>query len=378
MHTFLVFLFLVASSLHLGDDYSFFQWFVGTLLCLIPIHLWVKNKTSKLFATCFTLFSAYVIYVTLSSFSVYATLSQARRVGFSLTASMNYLCVAVPVFAMLTVDRRALLGVVDVLPLMALANSIYVIITAILGIKFTNSMGYSGFMDYSGMNGVLIAICTIPSISVLFINKKDRVHLTVLVTALIAIFLSRGSIAWGVLFCGIAGVILSLQRGAKTLLKLLPLALVPILIAVLSEGKDVLDSGRRLEAYQVFISGWWGEDIWTRLLGYGPSTFQLIAKPIQQKAGFMMSKEGSGWLWSWLHSDPLQTLIEYGIIGFALTIALISETLIKLYRKNDKTIFAIACSIVGASIFDYPARLWPTAVLIMWCMVYAHRSEELT
>lgn len=378
MQIILILLFLVASSLHLGDDYVFFQWFVGIIFCLVPIHLWVKGKTSNIFALAFTLFSAYVAYTALASFSVYATIPQARRLGFSLAALMAYISVSIPMLSMLMVDKRFLTAVPDVIPIACLINSLYVIITAVFDIKFTNSMGYSGFIDYSGMNGVLIAVCATPSISVLFVDLKNKVHQVVVILAMIALYLSKGSISYGVLASGIVGIILTKQRGAKTLLKLLPLALVPMLIAVLSEGKDVLDSGRRFEAYQTFITAWWSEDIWTKLFGYGPSEFQIVSGVIQRKMNFMVNKDGSMWAWTWVHSEFIQSLIEYGILGLALILALLGETLLKLYKKNDKTVFAIACSLVGASIFDYPCRLFPTAVLVMWCLAYAYLIEDVT
>lgn len=376
MQIILVLLFLVASSLHLGDDYVFFQWFVGILFCLAPIHLWVKGKTSNLFAWAFTLFSAYVAYTALASFSIYATIPQARRLGFSLAALMAYISVAVPMLSLLMVDKRFLTAVPDVLPIACLINSFYVVVTAVLDIKFVNSMGYSGFIDYSGMNGVLIAICAIPSIHVLFWDGKNRAHQIVVIMAMIAIYLSKGSIAYGVLACGMVGTILTKQRGAKTLLKLLPLALVPIMIAVLSEGKDVLDSGRRFEAYQTFVTAWWGEDIWTKLFGYGPSEFQIVSGVIQRKTGFMVNPDGSMWAWTWLHASYLQCFIEYGVVGGIIIVTLIAQCLLNLYKKNDKTVFAIACSLAGAGIFDYPERLWPTAILIMWCIAYSYRGED--
>lgn len=369
---------LILASLHFGTDFIFFQWLVGILLCVIPIFIWLKEKTSLIFASNIAAFIAYVAYVNLSSFSVYATLPVSGRMGYSLASSMGLLCVLVPILALLVVDVRVVLSFVDALPFLALINSTLVIVNWAIDNKFTNSMGHHGFVDYSGMNGVYIAICLIPTIKTLFNNVKDRFSIIVAVLGVIALLISKGSIAWGVLTCGILGVILTLPKGPQTLLKLSPIALVPLLIAGISEGPNVIDSGRRFEAYQVFLNYWWNSDPATRLFGFGPSSFQVMSGMAQKKASFMVNPDGSIWVWLRTHSDPIQTIIEYGIIGFGLTASLAVETLIKLYRKNDKTVFAIACSIVGSSIFDYPCRLWVTAILVMWVIVYAYRSEELS
>lgn len=378
MQQILILIALILSALHYNTDYIFFSWWLGVSICFIPLFFYYKEKTSNLFATCLCGMGAYCTYVVLSTFSVYGTLPPGARLGYSLAAAMNFMCVFVPITALIAMPKRYLSAVIDAIPLMCLINSIYVIVNWVFDIRFTNSMGHSGFLDYSGMNGVYIAVCLVPTIKALFEDYKNRAHWIVLVLGLAALVISKGSILWGVVSCGVLGVVLGLRLSGKTLLKLAPLAIVPILIAVLSEGSNVLDSGRRFEAYRIFLNYWLSSDPWTIAFGFGPSEFQIISGMAQRAANFMTNENGSMWAWLWAHSEPIQVLIEYGIIGAILTLALISETLIKLYRKNDKTVFAIAISLVGSAIFDYPCRLFPTAILVMWCMVYAYQSEELT
>lgn len=112
----------------------------------------------------------------------------------------------------------------------------------------------------------------------------------------------------------------------------LVLALVPLLVGVLYYGPErILDDGARFEAYRVFMGYWWRDDWTAKAFGYGLGAFETLSQPIQYKAKFLMGSDGgrvTGWLWLHMHSDWLQFLWEYGIVGFTLVLA----SAITLYR----------------------------------------------
>lgn len=362
---------LLISSSHIGNDYIFFQWFTGLLICLAFVTPTILRETSFLITLLFIYLTGYVFYEIFASFSAYAGLDLRSRIPLFLAASVNYVCVTALCAGMMSLSSLGLILICRALPLCALTNALYVIGNWACGVKFTNSMGFSGFLDYSGMNGVLIAITMIPSVVKLTKDHKDKFSWAVVICSLGAIYLSRGSIPYGVLFCG-GSAILFHQR-AKLSWWLLPILLIPVILSFVAEGSQLFDSGQRLHAYKIFMSHWWKTGhIFT---GLGPSSFQILSRDIQKQAGFMVQGDQL-WVWLWMHSDWLQTIFEFGLIGFTLIVSITLQTLYKLSRLHDPTTFAIAVALASSAVFDYPARLFPTAILIAWVVIYAHRRLD--
>lgn len=359
---------LLLSSLHYKQDYIFLNWFIGLALCLIPITLCIAKTLSWPIALFFNYFTTYVVYQTLCSFNILSQLPLPNRIPLFLAAAVSYVCFVAICLGLMLLSDDFLKNLPKALPFYTLINSLYVIINWSMGSKFTNSMGFSGFLDYSGMNGVLIAITAMPSVVTLTKNHKDKLSWAVVLSSLGAIYLSRGSIPYGVLFCGGLGILL--HKRVRVPWKLCSLILVPVAIAFLSEGKELFDSGQRFAAYKLFMTHWWQSGfIFT---GFGPSSFQILSRGIQKGANFMVQGDQI-WVWLWMHSDWLQTLFELGVIGLTLVIGIALQTFYKLFKSNDTTTFAIASALASSAIFDYPARLFPTAILIGWVVIYTAR-----
>lgn len=191
---------------------------------------------------------------------------------------------------------------------------------------------------------------------------------------LTAIVLSKSSIPYGVLIAAVAGYFLFQIKTKKQFLILVALCLLPVIVGYLTQGMELFDSAKRFRAYEVFMGEWWRSGRFT-LFGTGPSTFAALSREIQLKSGFEVNADGTMWAWRWMHSDLLQTVFEWGIIGSVLWFIVLLEVFYKLYAKRQRVIFGIALGLLSATVFDYPCRYASTAFLIGYCLVSAYRVE---
>lgn len=222
--------------------------------------------------------------------------------------------------------------------------------------RLQNGVGYSGFVDYSGMNAVLMAL------GIPFIKKVLWI-----VPVVAAIILSKSSIPYGVMAVMGGAFLVSKYRARLNPVYLL--VLVPMLIGLAVEKGQLFDSAKRFDAYRLFFLAWKKDSNWW--IGSGPGSFQSLAPIVQIKNGFMIGKDHS-YFWLWAHSDWLQNLLENGIIGSILVMALFTTVLVRLYRKNDAQLFSLACGIGSAAIFDFPIRYFSMAFLTIFIIASAY------
>lgn len=199
-------------------------------------------------------------------------------------------------------------------------------------------------------------------------HYKNRIYL---VLGLVAIFLSKSSIPYGVLACGVIGYCLFNQKKKV----LFAIALIPLSVGALCEGFTFFDSGKRFEAYKVFM-GFWNEAgrVW---FGLGPGSFKAFGASIQIKSKFMYNEStGQLWRWPWMHSDWLEVgLFQLGIIGFILLVSIYLQTLYRLKKSNDKILFGLMCGFGSFAVFDYPKNYFPTAAVGMLFLVLSYRDK---
>lgn len=205
-------------------------------------------------------------------------------------------------------------------------------------------------------------------------NKNEYTKIACVSIQVIAIALSKTSIAWGVIATGILGYFICKERFSKRLWVGLALCLVPILIGFILEGPQLLDSAQRFRAYAIFMSGWWKAGHW--MLGLGPGSFRATSKAIQAYTGFMVNADGTMWNWGWLHSDWLELVFTHGILGAILAIGVYLQILIKLYKAHDKSLFAILCCIGASAIFNYPKNYFITFFLSAFFVVLAYQKRK--
>lgn len=188
----------------------------------------------------------------------------------------------------------------------------------------------------------------------------------------IAMIISRGSIAWGVLTAAILGYFVCRERFSRRLWVGMGLCLIPLLIGFMIEGVQLLDSARRFEAYSIFMNAWWDIGHWA--LGLGPGSFRALSGVIQKANNFMVNPDGTMWLWPWIHSDWLEGVFTLGFLGGILMLSIFLEILLKLYRKNDQELFAIMCGLGASAIFNYPSKYFVTALLVGLFSVLSYRK----
>lgn len=130
-----------------------------------------------------------------------------------------------------------------------------------------------------------------------------------------------------------------------------------------SIDKDLLNPGIRFSAYQFFFRDFHGLD-W--FFGKGAGSFWAISTWMQNTYQFDMD---NGYLF-WMHSDPLQFVFEYGIIGL---IPLAFSLTWLLTNLKDRAMIAVLAYLFGG-IFYYPLH-WPVHLLVLFMAISYERNS---
>lgn len=160
--------------------------------------------------------------------------------------------------------------------------------------------------------------------------------------------------------------------------KFVALSAIPLVSAILLYGvRKLFDDTDRFRAYKTFMGYWWN-DSWSNVIfGYGPGSFEILSQIIQEKLMFMMwfTPEGvlKGYLWMHLHSDLLQFLFEYGVIGFLLILACAVKLFRDLEGPKEK---AVLLGCLSAFIFDFACR-YPGAPMVLLLLFGISRRRNL-
>lgn len=376
--TFLVLGFLVAASLHDERNYIHFQWTLGIAACLLGFTWYAAGRVGWLQA----LTALYTLGVSLLIFgsprwlvyqhtpeSIYSQLYQNSIYAF---------CCYFAIAAMLTTASDKLLrAVLAAIPLYTLLNAVLVVVGWVSGgaIKGWNqspgNSGVTAFLDYSGMNGCLIAI-GLPTIASRPWSNGTKIAAYVI--AIVAVILSSSSVAWGVMTLVIIMHNLHRQRINRHILAYwLVFTVISLACLYWSQGIGGYFSSGRFQAYQIFMGEWWHHEHVT--LGFGPGSFPALNRLIQTKHQFMIDKT-TMWNWLWLHSDWLQSAFELGVVGFCLYAATAISVLVHLWRARtgvSRDLFAMASGLCATAALNYPARYFICAFLMAFVAVASRR-----
>jgi hypothetical protein len=235
-------------------------------------------------------------------------------------------------------------------------------------------IGYSGFLNYSGMNGTLIAY-SIPFF--LCTKQSSLVGLAQWAFSLIglclcgtAIILSKSSIPYGVVSVTLLAI--GIHRFSFKKISVIMAAAIPLIVGALVDFhglRGLLDSGYRFTAYRTFMKMWWIHD--SHLWGSGFGTFLVLGKIIQNKTGFM-----NGFIWNFMHSDILQILFETGFVGLILFTALVTQVGKRLYKQAEPQFFALFCGIISSALFDFPFRHFIIVFISLAVAIVAYSREK--
>jgi len=361
---------LTLISSHKPHNYMLFQWWVLLALCLIFLSYKLKEKYGFWIASAigYTLFQCCAFTL----FDYYHDAPPQIHDVLLVTNLYGMVSFLIPILAVVALKDCHVINILKALPLYGLLNSIYVIYGSITGAtKFANGVGYSGFLDYAGMNGVLIAL----SVPLVFIYSM-RTRLILLAFYITAIILSKSSIPYGVAAVGLLGFFFHRAKGDPKLRSGMYLALVPVVVSGIVERELLFNSAGRFEMYKIFMQGWWERG--HHILGTGVGTFQVIEAQIIQQHNLL--RPGSGvFLWLWMHSDWLQCIFELGFLGIFLYLASFIYTTYVSYNRGGRLAsesFGLLMAIAASAVFDYPCRYAVTAFLICLAVRAAFVSED--
>lgn len=155
------------------------------------------------------------------------------------------------------------------------------------------------------------------------------------------------------------------------------LALIPLLIGGQMYGwEKLLNSTGRFRAWSVFMGYWSHDSIPNVLFGYGVGSFETISQVIQNRTMFdlWIDSEGKlrGQLWMHMHSDWIQFIFEYGVIGFSLVLACFLRLFIDL--KDHVVARVTLLGSASAMIFDFPFRYSCIPLVILFLFGLAYRD----
>lgn len=363
-------IFLFLSSLHTSTDYMRVQWFIGLALMIIGISYSIYRRYGIPWALAtgyFFLNSLYLFAYPENRFNKSGTEVRALIAHY---AEMQVICGFLALMFFLSLKERTFYGFKSAFALSGIANSVYVVIGCLFGFgRLSSNPGYSGIIDYAGLNGAFI-VSLMPFVQDV---REKWPRWVSLALCTIAVILSKSTIPVGML---VLYFLLSKEFSLKLKIGAIAVVTIGILASFgILEKRDFFSSAGRFEAYRIFMRFWW--DRANMFTGFGPATFQTIAPDVQLAAKYMIEKDTNViHLFLNLHSDFLQTLFENGIIGLSLLLALCAVILRRYLWNGDHTCFLSFFLIVSNAVFSAPTRYFPFCLLIIFLIVGALKLSD--
>ena len=369
----LALLILLIPSIHLTANYLFIQWWIGATLLSIPCGYFVYKRTSMWLGLFFSYVVSYFAYIAYSHTGRFINIPQHDKVSYVAISAATVLIMFLFVVGLSSLKKKHLETLISAIPYYGVINALYVCIGYLFKFgKLTNSMGYSGFLENSSLNSNLIAYSLVYILCTRAFSKQRAL---LAVPCLCAIFLSRSSIAYGILATGITAYWFSERVFKKEVfLKVAGIFTAIICIGFLTEGYELFDSAKRLEAYSLFLSHW--QVNYPNMFGSGPGTFAILSPGISRAHKFMVSGD-TIWLWHWMHSEFLQELFQTGWLGFTLIVGAVLDLAWKLFKSHNSLLLALFLSVVGGAVFNFPARYFPIAFVSAIIIAACYRSIDL-
>ena len=105
---------------------------------------------------------------------------------------------------------------------------------------------------------------------------------------------------------------------------------------------------------------WMKDDVWHKILGVGPGSFEIYGPGIQLQ---QTVPGGLNMVYIWLHNDYLQNLFELGLVGFCLFLALHVQVLYVSYKIEKPWLFLSAFAFSFIELTQAPFRHAPTSIV---------------
>lgn len=351
---------LLLLSSHLGTDYQNWQWCVGVgMAFFVPSWQLYPKKFGLL-----TIAMAYFVFQ--SFYTCFEVLINDKNLLLLIMSGM----VIFSILAATQLGRWFANAPLSVIGYLGLANCVYVLARQAYSMKLFDGR-QSGFIDYVGINGSLIAV-TWPFLMEEVKGGIEKVGLTAVFLG--ALWFTKATIPYGV-FAVVACSYMLLKY--RRIFRAIPFALGIVGMAFY-QGFRTESGLDRLTAYKTFL-GFWAKhfSIW---LGAGAGSFRVVSNYIQMETGYQVVQRsateiGMGW-WPWLHSDWLQTLFEFGIVGLVLLSLVYFTSLIRLLKRGEIACFSMFLGIGFTALCDYPLKYFVFELLaaIAVCRAY---SEDI-
>lgn len=130
---------------------------------------------------------------------------------------------------------------------------------------------------------------------------------------------------------------------------------------------DLLNSSGRFPMQKLLLKHFWNDfNVW---FGAGPGSF-----PVWSSLYYKAHEYTDDGLWAWAHSDLLQVLFEYGIVGLLLSIWIFLDALHGSYKK-DARLFAALLGYIVTALNYYPCHFPISSVLGMLFVSQALRKS---
>lgn len=264
-------------------------------------------------------------------------------------AAMSMVWIIMLCVPFLIVPSNKLKYVAKVFVFMAFVESLSIIFK--LGIdQFKNS----GFLLNPAQDGAFVS-CLLPL--VFRSNKWYRWPLTALMT--LAIFLTKASTPLIGLSVFIA---LELWFSRYKIFAIIGPVVVG-LIGLMMQGyvQLTMPNGRWDYIWPLTLKYWWRN--LDRLIGAGSGSFFIYGPTIE------LNHHGFGYtqpVYVWMHSEILQVLFEFGIIGFLLALGFYFSTLITSYKKQSH--FSSLLIFGATSCFQMPLRQAVSAIFFIFLL----------
>lgn len=206
----------------------------------------------------------------------------------------------------------------------------------------------------ASVNGVLIALCSLWFLNAALESKRYYLNRLicwfVFVLCTVSLAATDASNPVGTLSVGAFILLLAHRKYAFA-------ALAPLFILSISGWyigiETLFNPYDRFQAQQLFFGDYFTAPLSTQLFGFGPGSFEILSQWIQYREKWLVY-EHMAVMYDHMHSDWLQFIWEYGIIGFLL---IVSTAAIITYKLRSEPLY-IACFIAACAslCFDFPIR----------------------
>lgn len=211
-----------------------------------------------------------------------------------------------------------------------------------IGLLVFHSSFISGIVPNKGMNGILNCML-LPFVR----DLPKRLKIFALVVIFPLTLQSQSSCAYGAFIAVVSAYVFLKCKKKPTAVLFWTVAIGLASVAIgLWLVPNLFDDVRRFQIYKFYISKMSNMDL---LLGNGPASFSTLGVVWQSAAKFMVSGEHREYI-LYMHSDPVQFLFEYGILG-ALPLGWLLWHILK-YGSNT-VLISLAALFVGG-LFYYP------------------------